>query len=579
MQHFKDRQRQDEIKERLMNPSEKPPEPKIMVSSSSGLPQRLTPSKPTAEKAFFTTAPFLNQPTAEQQKEMSNFSPTTDQLFAKLNSKIENLTVDQEKADETYYGESDDKYYREWTEKQQVQIDHQRKEAEEKYKEELKEFKAQKEEWEAYHSPQGEASEGKKKNHTRNSVIIMGAENMENQRDQLLEKLILKPKQEKERKEEEKQIQEELLKDEDRKFDDATMKLILSTFYAVNKPEKLGLVNNIVENWVGDKAKILLTLEEKYDVEKITWKQIVKGSWIPNTLTRGGELDEANEKEIDNLIEQYKHHHKVEETGNHNTFESVHQAEIVQQHIKDGIYKHHDSVIVAGSYHDHETIDLVVHNLHYKIPEEGKEEEKSTWDWVQKIKNKESHWVHCRVTPILLNNSLLTKDMVETTAVELIQAKSRLGLASQFTSPEAISLTRRFTFRRLAKNEDTGMLEKWSSFNATFDLVITIQNPHHANNAIYGLQVEVYEVTRKGTEVQLGYVHIPLEDMEGYMCFKKDEPLSLNRWLRQYNEEREPVFVANAIQPMVGMTMCYRQGPAKHDRRHYVSHKKIEEMR
>ena len=304
---------------------------------------------------------------------------------------------------------------------------------------------------------------------------------------------------------------------------------------------------------------ILVTLEDKYGVDKSTWNDIVKGSWIPNTATQTGTLDEANRKEIDNLIEQYKHHHFKEEKGNHNTFESTHQADIVDQHVKDSIYRFEDSVIVAGSYRDPDNIDLVVHNMHYKVPEEDGTKN-STWEWADKLKEKEvrtssvafhrfianihhhriafssqRHHVHCRVTPILLNNSLLVKDMVETTAIEL---KIDRG--------------------RLSKNEDTGGLEKWTSVSAVFDLVITIQNPRYANNTIYGLQVEVYEVTSRGTEVQLGYIHIPMEDMEGYQCFKKEEPMTLNRWLHQYDKERETVYVANAVQPMVSVSLCYR---------------------
>jgi len=49
-------------------------------------------------------------------------------------------------------------------------------------------------------------------------------------------------------------------------YDDVTLKLILSTFYAYHKPEKIGMVGGIVDGWKGDKMEILKTLQDKYEV-------------------------------------------------------------------------------------------------------------------------------------------------------------------------------------------------------------------------------------------------------------------------------------------------------------------------
>ncbi|GMH89626.1 hypothetical protein TrST_g3518 [Triparma strigata] len=554
---FKSDSRLNSIREKLKNPTS---------SSDKKVDGPTDPAEadPDAEKAYWTTAPFLKQPNAEQQRQMENFSPTTDEVFAKLNAKVGTFNLEKT-LDENYYGEADEVHYREWTEQQQAEIARQKAEMDAKFEEEQREYEAQKAEWDKWNAQQnqnqwragdpnyGEAfeeeSEADPDDPNNLGGVYAEVEEKFNHVDGLINELIISPREKKAKKENNRRIAElHRIKVEAGKrkivYDDKTMKLILSTFYAVNKPEKLPIIDSIVDNWIGDKLQILRTLEEKYNVKRSTWDDIVSGSWIPNTMTNftdEGDVDQEKMKEIDNLMEQYKHHHM--DAAVENTYESIHQADIVEQHATQGIYSDAAAnTIELASFDRPEHIDLIVHGLRYKIPVEEEESEASEWDELaEKLKRKQVYVVFCRVSPILANNSLLAKDMVETEACELFVSETKYS-----------------------KNDETGMLEKWKVANASFDLSVSIQNPTYANHAIYGLQVEVYEMTPRGTEVQLGYVHIPLDDLDDYECYKDQHHLTPNTWLKQFNEEQEKVFIADAIDPVVGVSYCYRQGVQKY---------------
>ncbi|GMH92330.1 hypothetical protein TL16_g12315 [Triparma laevis f. inornata] len=70
---FKSDARLNSIREKLKNP-------KVSTTNDQDQgPSDPAEAGPDAEKAYWTTAPFLKQPNAEQQRQMETFSPTTDE--------------------------------------------------------------------------------------------------------------------------------------------------------------------------------------------------------------------------------------------------------------------------------------------------------------------------------------------------------------------------------------------------------------------------------------------------------------------------------------------------------------------
>ena len=391
--------------------------------------------KSNTTPAYFTSAPFLEPPTPTQLTEMENFSPTPSQILSELEAKYRSALAYQ-RAEELSMqvqikaaGKLDYVQTEEQTapppsalkEDEDEDDNDDAAHSQDRVPRQVKELESSK-----------EMQDGDENRQSRDELTSelafqtnLAVETSERLND-LLKEVIPSPKGNKKSMKNAKRAIGRVAasakkaivrvassrkgKDERKlqKYDDETIKFILSNFYAVREPEKLHSVDAFVDNWVGDKMLILQTLEDKYAESASTWRAIVAGSWIPNTQTKfsSNEYDDNDvmNQVVANLISQYKENHG-RYLGRDSNFSvspptsscrvsspTRENCELVKEQVKKSIFSKAattNKTIEPASFANPDTIDIIIHELKYKVNKvERAQAVPNNWEWANKIKRK-----------------------------------------------------------------------------------------------------------------------------------------------------------------------------------------------
>eukprot|EP00520_Triparma_pacifica_P000858 CAMPEP_0118641926 /NCGR_PEP_ID=MMETSP0785-20121206/5568_1 /TAXON_ID=91992 /ORGANISM="Bolidomonas pacifica, Strain CCMP 1866" /LENGTH=987 /DNA_ID=CAMNT_0006533455 /DNA_START=193 /DNA_END=3153 /DNA_ORIENTATION=+ len=264
-------------------------------------------------------------------------------------------------------------------------------------------------------------------------------------------------------------------------YDGNTVKLLLSTFYAYHKPEKLGMVGGVVDSWRGDKMEILKTIEEKYEVGEETWSKILKGSWVPNVETKYSEQESI----LPNGASE----------GGMATRRAFEDYQIIQDTVFNAPYGNldlnDDATLLPGDWEGRDgNFDLVLHEIMFTAPTA-----KTNEDWTSKLRREKVRLAYCNVVPVLMNGGKLQEEGIDGMPVQISEVDDG----------------------EVRENNDA----LWS---ASFNLPLIMNVGDDEDMTLYGYLISVHEIMEGGgrEEVPIGQTYIPKADLSVYEGWKEE---------------------------------------------------------